>query len=70
LTDKLNRKVNKKGYLIDEKGNIINKSKDIIWRKIEIIDDEPPKLFDFSEFSINWILGKVNGDLRINPDKN
>lgn len=66
----MNRQVNQKGYLIDEQGNIISKSKDLIWRKNEIIDDEPPKFFDFSEFSINWILGKVNDDFRINPAKN
>jgi hypothetical protein len=68
--DKLDREVNSKGYLIDSEGNIISKNKELIWNLNELYDDEPPKIFEFTEFSIDWILGKVNEDLRINPDKN
>ena len=62
--------MNSKGYLIDEEGNIINKNKELIWKKNELFNDEPPKIFEFTEFSIEWILGNVNDNLRINPDNN
>ena len=63
------RKVNSKGYLLDERGNIIDKSfpPNIIWRSHELMYNEPPKIFRFTEFSINWIKGLVDHDVTQNP---
>ena len=67
LCDLKGRKVNIKGYLIDEDGSIINKNGDIIWRKHELMDDEPMKIFEFTEFSLNWIRGHLDRDITQNP---
>ena len=65
--DNFGRKVNSKGYLVDERGNIIDKDGNIIWRSHELMYNEPPKLFCFSEFSLNWIKGHLDRDVTINP---
>lgn len=61
------RKVNSKGYLLDARGNIIDKSSDIIWRSHELMYNEPPKIFPFTEFSLNWIRGTLDRDVTQNP---
>ena len=43
------------GYLIDEKGNIINHSNKIIFKKKELLFNEPPKIFAFTDFDIKWV---------------
>ena len=53
--DALGHKVNPKGYLLDRFGNIINKNKEIIWRSHELMYNEPPKIFAFTQFSTLWI---------------
>ena len=61
------RRVNIKGYLLDERGNIIDKSGSIIWRSHELMYNEPPKIFPYSEFSMNWIKGNMDRDVTKNP---
>lgn len=52
---------------MDSRGNIIDKRGDIIWRSHELLFNEPPKIFPFTEFSINWIMGTLGHDVRKNP---
>lgn len=61
------RRVNSKGYLLDDRGNIIDKSGSIIWRSHELMYNEPPKIFPYSEFSMNWIKGNMDRDVTKNP---
>lgn len=61
--DKRGRKVNSKGYLVDKRGNVINKKDIIIFKSHELMFNEPPKIFKFTEFSINWIKGLMDRDV-------
>jgi len=61
------RRVNTKGYLLDERGNIIDRTGSIIWRSHELMYNEPPKIFPYSEFSMNWIRGNMDRDVTKNP---
>ncbi len=65
--DKRGRKVNSKGYLVDKRGNIINKKDQILFKSHELMFNEPPKMFKFTEFSINWIKGLLDRDVTNNP---
>jgi hypothetical protein len=40
MRDNFNRKINKHGYLIDKKGNIINQDREIIFEADELDEDE------------------------------
>ena len=62
------RRVNSKGYLVDEDENIIDKDGNIIWRSHELMYDEPMKIFEFTEFSMNWIKGNFDYDFANDPD--
>lgn len=64
--DVLGRKVNTKGYLMDERGNIIDNKGAIIWYAHELMYNEPPKIFPFSDFSMNWIKGNLDRDVTKN----
>lgn len=61
------RLVNATGYLIDSKGHIVNKNKEIIFNFYEVLFNEPPKIFHFTDFSIEWIKGCLNKDVTKNP---
>jgi len=65
--DLLGRKVNPKGYLLDERGNIIDKKDRIIWKSHELMYNEPPKITRFTEFSMTWIRGNLAHDVTRNP---
>lgn len=78
MIDMKGRHVNATGYLIDNHGNIIkywNKKKDskkgdhthIMFNFWEIMFQEPPKIFKFTEFDINWIKGNLKHDVTKNP---
>ena len=58
----MGRKVNGKGYLVDRMGNIVNKERQIIFRKASLMFNEPPKIFSFTKFNINEVKGKCNYD--------
>lgn len=57
--DMLGRLVNATGYLIDDSGNIVRYDNDgkqkVMFFFWEIMFQEPPKLFEFTEFDIRWI---------------
>lgn len=54
--------------MIDEQGNIINQTGQIIFYFWELIHGEPPKFFPFSEYSMEWIKGNYKGDVfNFNP---
>lgn len=63
ICDLQGRRTNSKGYLVDEEGNIIDKGGELIWRSHELINDEPMKIFEFTEFSINWVKGHLDHDV-------
>jgi len=63
--------VNANGYLIDIKGNIIDKhSGQPLFKYYELMFQEPPKIFDFTEFDISWIKGRMNYDVTKNKRHN
>jgi hypothetical protein len=61
--DDIGRPVNANGYLIDEKGNIVNTKTEIIWNFWELAYLEPPKIFAFTEFSASWVKGRLDRDV-------
>jgi hypothetical protein len=61
--------VNSNGYLLDDKGNIINKKGKIIWRSHELMYNEPPKIFNFTQFSMSWIKGHCDRDPSIHKTR-
>ena len=63
----LGRPVNAAGYLIDGKGNIINTKGTIMFKFWEIFYQEPPKIFNFTQFSLSWIKGDLDRDVTKNP---
>lgn len=45
--DKIGRKVNRRGYLVDRFGNVINTKGNVIFKAMELdMDDEIPAPFD------------------------
>ena len=43
--------INRKGYLIDEDGNVINQEYRVIFESRHLESDEIPKLFPFMKFN-------------------
>merc|ERR1711990_345981 len=68
------RRINSKGYLIDEFGDVIDKERRQIFEAKHLSDDEIPKIFPFTKFNIKNILGDFEMDPVGNPildkDKN
>lgn len=69
--DMRGRLVNATGYLIDEAGNIVKYDTEgkrkIMFNFWEILYQEPPKIFKFTEFNIQWIKGRLDRDVTQNP---
>jgi len=63
LIDNLGRKVNEKGYLVDDEGNIIDINGKKLWDRKHLKNGEPPKIFAFTKFNIKNVLG----DFEMNP---
>lgn len=56
LLDKMDRMVNRRGYLIDRFGNVINKIGDVIFKVVELdVDDEIPAPFGFEKRKKNML---------------
>jgi hypothetical protein len=56
LLDKKERRVNRRGYLIDRFGNVINKENQVIFKAIELdSDDEIPAPFGFEKRKKNLL---------------
>ena len=68
--DNLGRRVNAAGYLIDKDANVINKKGKIMFFFWELLYQEPPKIFEFTKFSMQWIRGRMNKDVTQNPRHN
>ena len=70
--DNKGRKVNEKGYLIDDQGNIIDKGGKKIFEKKHLKNGEFPKIFPFTRFNVQNVLGTFEMDPLSNPmlDKN
>ena len=74
-TDMKGHLVNAAGYLIDEQGNIVSKGNKALKTKAgkvmfnfwEIMYNEPPKIFEFTEFDLKWIKGRLDRDVTKNP---
>lgn len=45
----------------------MDKDGELIWRSHELVNDEPMKIFEFTEFSLNWIKGHLDHDVTQNP---
>jgi hypothetical protein len=65
--DKKGRRVNDKGYLIDNEGNIIDKKENHIFDKEHLLDNEFPKVFPFSSFNADTVTGSFKRDKNGNP---
>lgn len=69
--DILGRKVSGKGYLIDDAYNIVKYDEQgnakIMFKFWEVLHQEPPKFFDFTEWDIRWIKGRLGHDVTKNP---
>lgn len=63
LVDNLGRRVNEKGYLTDNDGNVIDKNGRRIWKAKELKSGEFPKIFLFTKFNIN----NITGDFEMSP---
>ena len=57
LLDNVGRRVNSKGYLIDYDGNIIDRESRVIFVREHLKNGEFPKIFLFTKFNIDNILG-------------
>jgi hypothetical protein len=67
LIDNLGRKINSKGYLIDQFGNVIDKDGREIFEKKHLESDEIPKIFPFTKFNVKNVLGDFEMDPLGNP---
>ena len=63
LVDNLGRRVNQKGYLVDNDGNVIDKNGKRIWKAKELKHGEFPKIFLFTKFNI----ANITSDFEMSP---
>ena len=61
--DNAGRKVNERGYLVDEDGNIIDREGKRIWQKEHLKNGEFPKIFLFTKFNVD----SITGDFEMSP---
>lgn len=68
LLDNQGRKVNRRGYMIDRFGNVINDQGHVIFKAIELdIDDEIPAPFGFEKRKKTLINLNDGRELKIEP---
>jgi len=71
LLDKRERKVNRRGYLIDRFGNVINVKGNIIFKAVELdADDEIPAPFGFDKRKKNLLKLKEDNIIKIDNSVN
>lgn len=63
LLDNDRKPVNEKGYLVDPKGNIIDHKHDILFPKSCLLSGEFPKIFPFTKFNPNKVMGDFDRDI-------
>lgn len=70
LLDKKERRVNRRGYLVDRFGNIINNKGQIIFKAVELdSDDEIPAPFGFEKRKKNLLNMPDEGDFKVHGEK-
>jgi hypothetical protein len=70
LYDKEGRKVNRRGYLCDRFGNVINNKGDIIFKQVELdIDDEIPAPFGFEKRKKQLIRLSDENEIKIEAEE-
>jgi len=62
LNDTQGRRVNHRGYLIDEFGNVVNRDGRQIFELKHLEDGEIPKIFPFTKFNVKNVLGDFEMD--------
>ena len=67
LVDIKGRKINSRGYLINEFGNIIDNDGREIFEQKHVMNDEIPKIFPFTKFNVKNVLGEFEMDPLGNP---
>ena len=63
MSDNMGRRVNEKGYLIDNDGNIVDREGKRIFVKEHLKNGEFPKIFLFTKFNID----NITGDFELSP---
>jgi hypothetical protein len=67
LRDNLGRRINSKGYLVDDFGNVIDKDGRVIFEQRHLLNDEIPKILPFTKFNIKTVQGDFEMDPLGNP---
>ena len=67
LRDNLGRRINDKGYLVDDAGNVIDREGRLIFEKKFLKNGEVPKFLPFTKFNIKSIMGSFEMDPLGNP---
>jgi hypothetical protein len=62
LCDLKGRRINSRGYLIDEFGNVTDRDGRQIFEKKHLEGDEIPKIFPFTKFNVKNVLGDFEMD--------
>ena len=62
LVDNTGRRINNKGYLIDEFGNVVDKDGRQIFENKHLENQEIPKIFPFTKFNVKNVLGEFEMD--------
>jgi len=62
LVDNAGRRINSRGYLTDEFGNVIDKDGRQIFEAKHLENDEIPKIFPFTKFNIKNVMGDFEMD--------
>ena len=70
LLDKKERRVNRRGYLVDRFGNVINTKGQIIFKAVELdSDDEIPAPFGFEKRKKNLLNMPEEGTFKVHGEK-
>jgi hypothetical protein len=66
LLDKKERRVNRRGYLVDRFGNVINSKGQVIFKQVELdSDDEIPAPFGFEKRKKNLLNMNEDGEFKV-----
>lgn len=62
MIDNLGRKINSRGYLIDEFSNVVDKDGRQIFENKHLLNNEIPKIFPFTKFNVKNVMGDFEMD--------
>jgi hypothetical protein len=54
--------VNSKGYLVNKRGDVVDKDGKVLFLKKHLMEDEIPKIFPFTRFDISSVQGEFDMD--------